>query len=249
MKKYFAPWAILLLLMQFISCQDDAGLDPRCADTVIEAPGAAGTGFGDTDHAVDGVHGAGCTSQNAVDLYSLSNDPADENTFIILRWSGRRLENGPGTDFVVFENPFDYDTCGNDRRFMDQLVVSVSIDGTEWIDFPHDYTAPDESVYSEYHSYWHGFAGVTPVLFNEKSNPVDPFDPAAAGGDHFDLDDLVDTGAPETVEKIKTEGCRFIKLTAAGAVKNNDTDNYFPQDTGANGPDIDGVYGRYLAEE
>jgi len=253
--KSFPSIIFTILISVFIfSCDTGTG-DSRYADIVVSAPGASGIGFGDSTHAVDGVHGAGCTRQNSADIYSLSNNPDNENISITLRWSGRRATNGEGTDFAVFENPFDSGTCGSGTRFMDQLIVSLSIDGIEWENFLHEYSflddpsngpSVDEKIYSDNPVDWTGFAGITPVLFNEKSNPVDPFSIDEAGGDHFDLDDLPDStlGA-----QIKAEGFVYIKLTAAATVINSDTGEYFVRAPFADGPDIDGVYGRYLVEE
>jgi len=250
--RYFSLTAVILLTITlFPSCDNENPLyigDTPYADKVVSAPGATGSGYGKSSNAADGVHGAGCTGGNASDVYSLSNESSDENTYIILRWSGRRVTNGTGTDFAVFENPFDNGTCGSGTRFMDQLIVSLSIDGTEWVDFPYDYTATDETTYSNDPADWSGFAGVTPVLFNEETNPVDPFSAANAGGDHFDLDDLDDSTNPTLVTKIKNEGFIYIKLTAAGTVINSDTVENFVHDSFADGPDVDGVYGKYLED-
>lgn len=250
------PSIIFTILLSFLICSCDTSTgDSRYADIVVSAPGASDIGFGDSTHAVDGVHGGGCTGQNATDIYSLSNNPANENISITLRWSGRRAANGEGTDFAVFENPFDSGTCGSGTRFMDQLIVSLSIDGIEWIDFPHEYSfiddpsngpAINEKTYSKNPVDWTGFAGVTPVLFNEKTNPVDPFSADEAGGDHFDLDDIPDTALGT---QIKNKGFVYIKLTAAATVINSDTAENFVHDSYADGPDVDGVYAKYLEEE
>ena len=65
------------------------------ADTVVEAPGDTGDGFGDASHAIDGVHGAGAQEGNADDVFSLGYETG-ENDYIILSWSGRRVANGAG---------------------------------------------------------------------------------------------------------------------------------------------------------
>ena len=154
---------------------------------------------------------------------------------------------GPEADLAVFENPFDYSSCGSGDRFMDHVVVSVSTDRTTWVDFPHDYTGTDETVYSTDPDDWQGFAGVTPVLYHEENNPVDPFDQAAAGGDHFDLDDLPDT---DEGADIKENGFIYIKLTSAPSLENPDTAGYnFVKELISDGADIDGVYGRYFSPE
>jgi hypothetical protein len=79
------------------------------------------------------------------------------------------IVDGPGTDFVVFENPF--------TAFPEPAQVSVSEDGVEWFDFECDPLTLE------------GCAGVTPVLA-EPGSEVDPTDPMLSGGDLFDLAEI-----------------------------------------------------------
>jgi hypothetical protein len=211
----------------------------RLADTVVAAPGATGTGFGDPNKAVDGVRGAGA-NRGGTDVYSLGLQ-AGVNDSITLAWSNGTLENGPGADLVVFENPFLF----GDGAFMDLIVVEVSIDGTEFRPIAHDYVAPDPTVYSDDPSLWHGFAGKTPVLLNIDTNPVDPFDAVAAGGDQLDLDDVV--GDDDVARAIRAGGARFVRLVSASTQIDPHTGAVYPHDSLSNGPDIDGMYGRYVA--
>jgi hypothetical protein len=213
----------------------DAGTSPvRVADVVVAAPGG-----GDTSPAVDGVRGAGASSGSS-DVYSLGYMP-DVNDSITLAWSHGTLANGPGEDFAVFENPFE-ETGGG--VFMDLIIVEVSRDGTTWRTFDHRYTSPIPNVYSSNPAYWEGFAGKTPVLLNDDSNPVDPFDRTAAGGDGFDLDRI--SGSDAESAAIRASGVSFIRLVSASARINPDTGAVYVHDSLANGPDIDGVYGHYV---
>jgi hypothetical protein len=215
-------------------------LEPAFADTVVEAPGHTGEGFGDSLNAANGVLGCGldCSSE---DVFSLGYDEGVDN-YVTLRWEGRIVKNGEGADFAVFENPFLIG--GGPSCFMDHAVVSISRDGEEWIALPHDYTNDDEAAYVADPELWVGFAGVRPVLLNEDSNPVAPYDPEAAGGDHFDLDDLPD-GDPEA-EAIKAEGFTFVKIVTAPTATNPDTGEPFVHEDISNGADIDGVYAWYF---
>jgi hypothetical protein len=77
------------------------------------------------------------------------------------------IVDGPGADFIVFENPFGFE-------FPEPGEVSVSIDGEDW----HPYLC--EPVTLE------GCAGVTPTLAGPDSG-LAPTDPEVAGGDAFDL--------------------------------------------------------------
>ncbi|MFO0561523.1 MAG: hypothetical protein U0269_26165 [Polyangiales bacterium] len=91
---------------------------------------------------------------------------------ICLRMSAP-IEDGPGADFIVFENPFF--VAGLDQSFIELGEVSVSDDGQRFVTFDCQRSAP-----------YRGCAGVTPVYSNS-NNGIDPTDPRYAGGDAFDL--------------------------------------------------------------
>jgi hypothetical protein len=214
--------------------------DAVYADVVVDALAAAPA---QAALAVNGVRGAG-PGAGGTDVLSLGYDP-DRDASVTLRWSGRRVTNGPGPDFVVFENAFAIGSGGG--VFMDPAIVELSRDGVRWVPFPHDYLAPDETVYSDDPADWRGFAGLRPVLLHEEHNPVDPFDSAAAGGDPFDLDALPADGGE--ADAIRAHGFVFLRLTTAPSRVNPDTGAPYVRDPVANGADIDGVYARYLEEE
>jgi len=213
----------------------------RLADTVVDAPGATGTGFGDSTRAVNGVRGAG-NSSGSLDVFSLGYT-ADGNDHITLAWSGGRLQNGPGPDLVVFENPFLF----SGGTFMDIVLVEVSIDGVEFRALAHDYTAANPAAYVADPTLWPGFAGRTPVRLNVDTNPVDPFDATAAGGDQLDLDTVV--GNDSLAQSIRADGVRFVRLVSAPARINPATGARYVHAAISNGADIDGVYGRYVVSE
>ena len=224
--------------------EDDAGdYSQNVADEVVDAPGHTGEGLGDSSNATNGVHGGGSSTGNTVDVFSLVYVEGVDN-YIVLGWSGRLVENGPGTDFAVFENAFLIGA--GPACFMDHVVIFLSLDGTTWVPLPHDYTNLDETTYSQLPDKWHGFAGVNPVYYNADTNPVDPFDLSAAGGDHFDLDDLPDDGGD--AQAIKTGGFTHIKLVTAPSMTNPDTGANYVHDPISNGADIDGVLARYLSD-
>lgn len=100
---------------------------------------------------------------------------------IELEFSGMGIQDGPGPDLIVFENPFD-------ASFPEAGEVSVSADGERWHTFPCDPIALT------------GCAG-TSVTQATESNGVDPTSPDLAGGDAFDLSDL--TGAPDHVSFVR----------------------------------------------
>jgi hypothetical protein len=212
----------------------------RLADTVSAAPGATGTGFGDSMRAVNGVRGGGSNS-GSFDVFSLGY-MVGQNDFITLAWSNGLLENGPGSDLAVFENPI----LAGGGVFMDLVIVEVSLDGVEFRALAHDYTATDPTVYQNDPQLWSGFAGRTPVTLNVDTNPVDPFAPAA-GGDAFDLDTVVGTDA--VAQAIRSHGARYVRLIAAPARIDPHTNALYVRDAISNGADIDGLYGRYVRVE
>ncbi|EDM78916.1 putative lipoprotein [Plesiocystis pacifica SIR-1] len=91
---------------------------------------------------------------------------------IVLGFQGAGIVDGPGPDFIVFENPFD-------ASFPEPMVVEVSADGCEWFAYACDPLAPADS----------DCAGATPVAATPGSD-IDPTDPELAGGDAFDLADV-----------------------------------------------------------
>jgi hypothetical protein len=214
----------------------DAGLYGEYADEIVEAPGDQGEDTYDALNAVDGVR------SGETGVFSIGYE-AGVNNYVTVRWSERVVVDGPGTDFVLFENGFSID---EENVFMDQAVVFLSRDGVSWVPFPHDYVALDETEYSSRPDDWIGFGGVQPVRLHEENNPVHPFDNVAAGGDHFDMADLLDD--PESAA-IKAKGFTFLKIVSAATIVNSDTGETFVRSEISNGPDIDGVYARYFVDE
>ena len=217
---------------------DDGEPVPRFADTVVDAPGASDAPFRDPALAVNGVRGGGKGS-GSMDVFSLGYRPGLDDTLTV-RWSGARVADGDGDDLMVFENPFRY---ADDAWFMDLVIVEVSPDGESWAAFPVDYVAPDESVYIPDRSLWQGFAGRTPVWLHEDTFAVDPFFPKMAGGDGFDFAALPEG---EVRDAILRDGALEVRFRSAATVTNPDTGAPFVRDPVSNGPDIDGVYARYL---
>jgi hypothetical protein len=117
--------------------------------------------------------GGGCCG-GSLDVVSLGNGGS-----ITVAFEGNAIVDGPGPDFIVFENAFN---PGSDpeKPFAELAIVEVSEDGVRWSAFPCTATA-----------YPYGScAGWRPVFANAGENTIDPLDPAVAGGDPFDLADL-----------------------------------------------------------
>ena len=208
---------------------------PHFADSLVQATGASGKGYGNPLNALNGVQGAGANA-GGLDVFSLN---LANDGILIAAFSQGIVCNGPGIDVNVFENGFRQ--ISSNALFFEPVVVSVSYDGIYYEDFPHSYigTASLADVVDE--TKWLGFAGMTPVLYNETTNNfaehgIDPVDPSIAGGDGFDMEDL-----PATVTglEIKAKGFRYIKLTGAPKLG-------FPSSPNSFGglADIDGIYAK-----
>jgi hypothetical protein len=114
------------------------------------------------------------------------------------------IEDRPGPDFVVFENPFfrlpvpvdEDDFCS---IYAEPATVEVSEDGTTWVAFPYDAGALAASAGLELDRAMHlvleGLAGITPTFTGNWLVPdsIPAWDPSGpggvsgAGGEAFDL--------------------------------------------------------------
>ncbi len=114
---------------------------------------------------------------------------------IVLSFEPNAIVNGPGADFIVFENAFLVN--GNPATPNAELAeVSVSDDGVTWKTFP---CTPGESAP-------YGMcAGWRPV-YASPGNGISPVDPATAGGDPFDLSD------------VGVERARFVRIRDMGTI-------------------------------
>lgn len=228
------------------------------ADLVIHAPGHTGTGFYDATRAINGIRGAGLSS-GSLDVFSLDNSGISSQ--LVVAWSGKKVKNGPGIDFIVFENAFLYP--GNPlARFMDLAFVEVSNDNVNYCGFAPDYTNVPETAYSTDPTKWLRFAGKTPVLYNIDSNNLTAAqtfldsdansEPDLAGGDAFDLallsaDNTYGTGCSLSLrDDLVNNGFTYLRLVPAARRNNPATSAPFVTDGASNGPDFDGVLARYI---
>lgn len=128
-----------------------------------------------------------------------------EGGAIVIGFGGNAVVDGAGADFIVFENAF----LAGAKPFKELAEISVSEDGAAWTAFP---CKQDALPYD-------GCAGWHPVYSNP-SNSISPTDPAAAGGDVFDL------------ATIGVKKARFIKIVDLRTVAGKD---------GTTGFDLDAV--------
>jgi hypothetical protein len=147
----------------------------RFASGVVSfEPGECG-GFGlpELPEIVLGPPVGGGTLLGGLDVVSLGRGGS-----IVLSFAPTEIVDGPGADFVVFENAF---FAGGDpsQPFAELAEVSVSEDGQTWKTFPCTAT---EYPYGQ-------CAGWRPVR-SSPGNGISPLDPEVAGGDPFDLADV-----------------------------------------------------------
>lgn len=102
---------------------------------------------------------------------------------IIVGFGDNAIVDGPGVDFIVFENPFN-DGSG---RYVEPGEVAVSEDGVTWTAYPCTDTTQNEPDGG-----WGATrcGGMNIVYANALTNSISPFDPATAGGDAFDLHEI-----------------------------------------------------------
>ncbi|MDX1960171.1 MAG: LIC_13355 family lipoprotein [Leptospiraceae bacterium] len=225
------------------------------ADTVTLAPGHdPNVEYQDKSKAVNGVRGQGCCA-GSLDVFSLAT--TGTKATIVLEWEGKKIINGEGIDFIVFENPFQNGTNVN-SIFMEPSIVEVSIDGTNYCGFDPKYENSDQNTYSKNPIHWTRFAGINPVKYNIDTNPLkenDLFNLSKSGGDGFDLsllsnDNSFNIGCTNALKNsIQNNGFIYLRITSATARINSNTGNNFLQDNGSldgKSTDIDGVAGRYI---
>lgn len=142
-------------------------------DAVVRFQPGRNAGFGQ-DRFPSVVYGppqGGGALQGSLDVLSLGHGGE-----IVVRFDPPLICDGPGPDFIVFENPFHVGSVTG-PIFAELAVVAVSQDGASFRTFPYDATT------------WQGLAGKTPV-YATPQNGIDPADPTTAGGDAFDLADV-----------------------------------------------------------
>jgi hypothetical protein len=134
----------------------------------------AGQAFGQDqfpDIVLGGPRGGGCCA-GSLDVTSLG-----DGGYVVLEFQDNVIVDGPGADFIVFENPFQPDGSDPSRTYAELGTVSVSADGESWATFE-----------CSARTYPYGdCAGWRPVFANVTDGAVAPLDPASAGGDAFDL--------------------------------------------------------------
>ena len=99
---------------------------------------------------------------------------------IVLAFGDRAIIDGPGVDFIVFENSF-WPNGVSSSVFAELAEVSVSEVGETWVSFPCSASSKGPP--------WPGCAGWQPALSYDAIEVL-PIDASLTGGDGFDLADL-----------------------------------------------------------
>ena len=252
--------AALLLLQPYVPAKPCSSYSPQFpagvagADSVVSAPASNGSGNSDSYCAVNGVRGGG-NLQGSLDVFTL--DITGSGASITLRWTGKKIFNGAGADFIVYENPF-FISGSATNVYIEPVIVEVSQDNTVWCGFGPSYTLPG---FSSDPANWTGFAALSPVRYNQESNPgslayLFTSGSTGGGGDFFDLASVVsDAGCPaglvtniqDTNTGNANRGFTYLRLTSATARTNPGTGNPYPGNANSSGggPDIDGAAARY----
>ncbi len=162
--------------------EEDAGSDTRDAsalpyarDVVSFTPGAnAGFGQNKLPGVVLGPPAGKGNGAGSLDVLSLGVGGQ-----IVLDFGTRSIVDGPGPDFIVFENAFYAGGASQAAVFAEPGEVSVSNDLTTWLTFPCSHVPTEPGVYP-------GCAGWTPTQVYDPFAVI-PLDPALSGGNAFDL--------------------------------------------------------------
>jgi hypothetical protein len=107
----------------------------------------------------------------------------------VVTFAPNAIVDGPGPDFIVFENPFR--VGGNPNNvFAEPGEVSVSDDGQTWVPFPCTPTYDASAPYGTGTVPPYGACAGWGVVYSAPDNGISPFDPTTAGGNAYDLADI-----------------------------------------------------------
>jgi hypothetical protein len=159
------------------------------ATEVISHEFGEGQDFGQDDFPesiLGGPQGGGCCS-GSLDVTSLG-----DGGHVVLGFGERAIVDGPGPDFIVFENTFW--AGGDESAPVAELgQVAVSVDGDEWFEFSCE--PGEEPPFGDCVGWRPIFADVT------DPESVSPFDADEAGGAAYDL------------AALELDEARFVRIT------------------------------------
>lgn len=159
---------------------------------------------------------------------------------------GAAASDKPGTDLVIYENPFLLLTGTNGETWVEAMTVEVSSNGFDWVAFPASY-AGDPGPFGLFQAlpmHWYrGFAGVSPFSA-DPTQGADPADIVASGGDVFDLAELADHPLVQG-EFVDLQDIKYVRLTDMVAGESTDSFGNLVWDCGDPGfaaADVDAVF-------
>ena len=178
-------WMITMAMLAVAATAASAQTSSQffASQVVRYSPGVGNDGFSNTQLVLGGPQGGG-TGYGSLHVVTLGV----QGELVLGFDANQTLTNGAGADLVVFENAIGTATS----TFAELVRVGVSSNGTDFAYFPTwcGVTSPVSSYGRIDPHQVSGFAGVNPVLANVATNSISPFDPAASGGDAFDLSAL-----------------------------------------------------------
>ncbi|HEX3771008.1 MAG TPA: hypothetical protein VHV30_09100 [Polyangiaceae bacterium] len=159
--------------------------DRFVTNVVSFTPGAcAGFGRNGFPAVVEGPPEGGGSDHGSTDVLSLGTGGS-----IVVGFGDNAIVDGPGPDFIVFENPFWVAGDANEV-FAEPGEVSVSDDGVTWRTYPCTPAVDPSDTLGTGDMPPYGSCAGWHVVDSNTANGVSPVDPATAGGDAFDLADL-----------------------------------------------------------
>lgn len=186
------PRQAALSLVASIALGAPCAADGLLPDAVQEFIPGTGAGFGQAafpSNVLNGPDGGNDPpfepSDDPGNLLSLGNGGS-----ITLKWTGDVILDGPGPDFIVFENSLI--TLGTGVPFIETGVVEAGRTLDSMIRLNFQFTPPDGwNVATPYaipltEANFAGLAGTRPTYVTAASG-IDPSDPILAGGNVFDL--------------------------------------------------------------
>lgn len=191
--------------------------------------------FDDPRKALGPALGAGRTS-GSLDVVTLGEGGSLSLSF------RTPITDGPGADFLVFENSFIVGLRA--ECYAELAFVEVSSDGVNFARFPVSYVGPQVPIGpfgSLVPGTWSGCAGSTPVHTHPTRRPdIDPRDPARTGGDAFDLAVLRDHPLVRA-QKLNIFRVTHIRLVDVVDGKHRDAKGRLIRDPSLGSADIDGI--------
>jgi hypothetical protein len=165
---------------------DGSAAAPRFVTGIVSyTPGdCAGFGQSSAPAIVEGPPVGGGTDHGSLDVLSLGGGGT-----LVLTFAPNAIVDGPGADFIVFENPF-WIAGDSSNVYAEPGGVSVSDDGVTWYAFPCTPTLDASANDGTGTEPPYGDCGGWKVVFSAPGNGISPFDPDAAGGNAYDLADL-----------------------------------------------------------